>query len=134
MNLPNKISVVRICMIPVFVLFFFLDVIPFNHIIAAVIFAARGSHGRARRTYCPFEKSRDQSRKILRPSPIKYWSPPLLPYVDRIQHFWALGKLDLYRRIGLYLRYSRTGTHHQRVPSNRGQRGNRACGRKAGKI
>ncbi len=39
MNLPNKISVVRICMIPVFVLFFFLDVIPFNHIIAAVIFA-----------------------------------------------------------------------------------------------
>ena len=39
MNLPNKISVLRICMIPVFVLFFFLDVIPFNHIIAAVIFA-----------------------------------------------------------------------------------------------
>ena len=39
MNLPNKISVVRICMIPVFVLFFFLDVIHFNHIIAAVIFA-----------------------------------------------------------------------------------------------
>lgn len=39
MNLPNKISVVRICMIPVFVLFFFLDVIPFNHIIVAVIFA-----------------------------------------------------------------------------------------------
>ena len=39
MNLPNKISVARICMIPVFVLFFFLDVIPFNHIIAAVIFA-----------------------------------------------------------------------------------------------
>lgn len=39
MNLPNKISVARICMIPVFVLFFFLDAIPYNHVIAAVIFA-----------------------------------------------------------------------------------------------
>ena len=39
MNLPNKISVARICMIPVFVLFFFLDASPYNHVIAAVIFA-----------------------------------------------------------------------------------------------
>lgn len=47
MNLPNKISVVRICMIPVFVLFFFLDVIPFNHIIAAVILRSRLSRTRS---------------------------------------------------------------------------------------
>lgn len=39
MNLPNKISVVRICMIPIFVLFFFLDAVPYNHAISAVIFA-----------------------------------------------------------------------------------------------
>lgn len=40
MNLPNKISIARICMIPVFVLFFFLDPVPFNHLIAAAVFAA----------------------------------------------------------------------------------------------
>lgn len=40
MNLPNKISITRICMIPVFVLVFFLDVfLPFNYGIAAIIFA-----------------------------------------------------------------------------------------------
>ncbi len=39
MNLPNKISIARICMIPVFALFFFLDAVPYNHLIAAVIFA-----------------------------------------------------------------------------------------------
>lgn len=39
MNLPNKISVARICMIPVFVLFFFLDAVPYNHLISAVVFA-----------------------------------------------------------------------------------------------
>lgn len=38
MNLPNKISLTRICMIPVFVLVFFLDVIPFRFGIAAIIF------------------------------------------------------------------------------------------------
>lgn len=38
MNLPNKISLTRICMIPVFVLIFFLD-IPFNYGIAAILFA-----------------------------------------------------------------------------------------------
>lgn len=39
MNLPNKISLMRICMIPVFVVIFFLDSIPFNFGIAAIIFA-----------------------------------------------------------------------------------------------
>ena len=40
MNLPNKISITRICMIPVFVLAFFLDgILPFNYGIAAIIFA-----------------------------------------------------------------------------------------------
>lgn len=38
MNLPNKISLARICMIPLFVLFFFLDMIPFHYGIAAIIF------------------------------------------------------------------------------------------------
>ena len=40
MNLPNKISLTRICMIPVFVIAFFLDgILPFNYGIAAIIFA-----------------------------------------------------------------------------------------------
>ncbi len=40
MNLPNKISLTRICLIPIFVLVFFLeDVLPFNYGIAAIIFA-----------------------------------------------------------------------------------------------
>ena len=39
MNLPNKITLTRIFMIPVFVLFFFLDVVPFHYGISAVIFA-----------------------------------------------------------------------------------------------
>ena len=40
MNLPNKISITRICMIPVFVLVFFLNgILPFAFGIAAIIFA-----------------------------------------------------------------------------------------------
>lgn len=40
MNLPNKITLTRICMIPVFVLIFFLDgVVPFARGIAAIVFA-----------------------------------------------------------------------------------------------
>ena len=40
MNLPNKISLTRICMIPVFVVAFFLEgVLPYNFLISAVIFA-----------------------------------------------------------------------------------------------
>lgn len=39
MNLPNKLSLLRICMIPVFAAVFYLQVIPYNYVIAAVIFA-----------------------------------------------------------------------------------------------
>ena len=38
MNLPNKISIARICMIPIFVCVFFLQAIPFHYGIAAIIF------------------------------------------------------------------------------------------------
>lgn len=38
MNLPNKISIVRICMIPIFVLVFFLD-FPFHYGLSAIILA-----------------------------------------------------------------------------------------------
>ncbi len=38
MNLPNKITLSRICLIPVFAVIFFLDMIPYNYFIAAVIF------------------------------------------------------------------------------------------------
>ncbi len=40
MNLPNKISLARICLIPVFLVVFFLDgVLPFHYGIAAIVFA-----------------------------------------------------------------------------------------------
>ncbi len=39
MNLPNKISLTRICLIPIFIVVFFLKVLPFNYGIAAIIFA-----------------------------------------------------------------------------------------------
>lgn len=38
MNLPNKITLTRIFMIPVFVLFFYLDVLPYNELYAAAVF------------------------------------------------------------------------------------------------
>lgn len=38
MNLPNKISIARICLIPVFVAVFFMDFLPFNYAISAIIF------------------------------------------------------------------------------------------------
>lgn len=38
MNLPNKITLARIFMIPLFVVIFYLPVIPYNYLIAAVVF------------------------------------------------------------------------------------------------
>ena len=38
MNLPNKITLTRIFLIPVFVALFFLTVIPYNYFIAAIVF------------------------------------------------------------------------------------------------
>lgn len=38
MNLPNKITLTRICLIPVMLLFYYLTVIPGNRLIAAAIF------------------------------------------------------------------------------------------------
>lgn len=39
MNLPNKLTLIRIILIPVFVAVFYLEVIPFNFVVAAAIFA-----------------------------------------------------------------------------------------------
>ena len=38
MNLPNKLTILRIIMIPIFVLVFYLKEIPYNYVISAVIF------------------------------------------------------------------------------------------------
>ena len=39
MNLPNKLTILRIIMIPIFVAVFYLTMIPYNYVISAVIFA-----------------------------------------------------------------------------------------------
>lgn len=39
MNLPNKISVVRICLLPVFIFFYLATFIPCNFLIAGIVFA-----------------------------------------------------------------------------------------------
>ena len=39
MNLPNKISVARICLLPVFIFFYLASFIPCNYLIAAIIFS-----------------------------------------------------------------------------------------------
>lgn len=38
MNLPNKITIFRVCMIPLFVIFMLLDMIPGNRLFAAALF------------------------------------------------------------------------------------------------
>ncbi len=39
MNLPNKLTILRILMIPIFVALFYVSVIPFHYILCAVVFA-----------------------------------------------------------------------------------------------
>ena len=39
MNLPNKLSLLRLLMIPVFTAIFFIPAIPYNYLISAIIFA-----------------------------------------------------------------------------------------------
>lgn len=39
MNLPNKLSLIRLCLIPVFTAVYFIGALPFNFLIAGLIFA-----------------------------------------------------------------------------------------------
>lgn len=43
MNLPNRITLTRICLIPVFVAVFYIQAIPYNYLISAVIFQLAAS-------------------------------------------------------------------------------------------
>lgn len=39
MNLPNKLSVLRLCLIPVFAAAYFISPLPYNYLIAGIVFA-----------------------------------------------------------------------------------------------
>lgn len=66
MNLPNKLTILRIAMIPVFMAFFFLTMIPYNYFIAAIVFVLGGGDRLSGRLYRPQISSCDQSGKISR--------------------------------------------------------------------
>ncbi len=38
MNLPNKITIIRICLIPIMIALFYMTFIPFNYLLSAVVF------------------------------------------------------------------------------------------------
>ena len=40
MNLPNKLTILRVILVPFFFFFFYLESVPCNYIIAFVLFAA----------------------------------------------------------------------------------------------
>lgn len=43
MNLPNRITLTRICLIPVFLAVFYIDAIPYNYLISAALFQLAAS-------------------------------------------------------------------------------------------
>ncbi len=43
MNLPNRITLTRICLIPVFAAVFYIEAIPYNFLISAVLFLLAAS-------------------------------------------------------------------------------------------
>ena len=43
MNLPNKLSILRICLIPVFVALYYLTMIPYNYVLSGVVFVLAAS-------------------------------------------------------------------------------------------
>ena len=76
MNLPNKLTILRIVMIPVFMAFFFLTMIPYNYFIAAIVFVLAAAtdflDGYIARKYHLVTNL----GKFLDPIAEKFWSPP----------------------------------------------------------